>query len=241
MTYHDYPVLIGLGGRKTAGKDAVADVLAHASDVVKIGMSDALHDIALTLDPWIRTTVAERLRLRLPIFRIYFRYADLDTRLGYVALKTVAGARAMLQTLGTEVGREKISLTLWTDMTSRAVAEHLAAGTSVVVTGIRFPNELWMIRDLGGISLWVDRPGLSTDDAHASEGSVDATDFDVVLTNGGSLDDLRVTALLTVEAILSARDEVVGHVRTHEPRHLDTPAAGTPLTPDSDEHEGIPA
>ena len=48
---HDYPILIGLGGRKESGKDTVADFLAAADDVVKIGMSDSLHETAADPGP----------------------------------------------------------------------------------------------------------------------------------------------------------------------------------------------
>ena len=45
--------LIGLGGKLRAGKDAVGDYLEEKHDFVKLGMSDALNEALLTLNPWI--------------------------------------------------------------------------------------------------------------------------------------------------------------------------------------------
>ena len=47
--------LIGLGGKLRAGKDAVGDYLEEKHDFVKLGMSDALNDALLKLNPYIPT------------------------------------------------------------------------------------------------------------------------------------------------------------------------------------------
>lgn len=189
------PTLIGLGGLLRSGKDAVADHLTAAHGFVKIGMSDALHIALLTLDPMIDTTGK--------------RYSTLIAEVGYVEAKTLPEVRSLLQRLGTEVGREMIGQNVWSDITAARVDKLLAAGQPVVVTGIRYPNELQMIRALGGRTMWVARPGVEAPAGmagHTSENSVAATDFEGVIDNSGTLDDLyrTVDALLTRDRVLTA-------------------------------------
>jgi hypothetical protein len=58
-----------------------------------------------------------------------------------------------------------------------------------------------MVRELGAESWWVERPSLEDGEnsGHASENSVSAVDFDVVVLNDSTLTDLydRVDALVT--------------------------------------------
>ena len=210
------PRLIGLGGKLRAGKDAVADYLEEHHDFVKMGMSDALNDALLKLNPYI------------PTERIYadgewvipagiHRYQDLHDEVGYVEAKKNPEVRRLLQMLGTEVGRDMISENVWTDIAEKRVREHWANGKSVVITALRFPNELDMLERLGGITAWVERPdaqrlsnssesqdaGVTPEStteagrsshraihAHASENSVSANDFQEVIVNDADLDAL---------------------------------------------------
>lgn len=181
--------LIGLGGKLRSGKDVVADHLVAEHGFVKVGMSDALHEAMLAIDPWVthpeRPSGSQQLT----------RYSALIRRLGYVEAKTNPEVRRLLQKLGTEVGRNMIGVNTWANVMARKIDDHRGAGHPVVVTGIRFPNEIQMIEELGGQAVWIERPGAQAPTegtaTHASENSVSEGDFAYVIRNNTTLEALR--------------------------------------------------
>lgn len=187
MTTSAQPKLIGLGGKLRSGKDAFADYLVEHHGYIKMGMSDILHESAMAMNPIIH--VGDRDVLR---------YQDVTAELGYVAAKEeYPEYRAFLQRMGTEFGRNIINEDLWVTLTLDRIFKRFGEGKDVVVTGIRFPNELRMISDAMGRSIWINRPGLATAEAHAahaSETGVTAEDFDIVVQNDGDLDELYAKA-----------------------------------------------
>lgn len=195
--------VIGLGGRLRAGKDEVADHLVREHGFVKIGMSDALHRAMMVLDPIIELEVPSAFSNGYPRVR---RYSDIIKRRGYVEAKKVLEVRRLLQRLGTEVGRDIIGENVWVDITASTIASHLRGGRSVVVTGIRFSNELRMIFQFAGRAIWVERPDESAASGaarHASENGVTPEMFDQVLLNDGTLADLhRMASALAPRASL---------------------------------------
>lgn len=206
--------IVGIGGKLASGKDAVSDHLVENHGWLKLGMSDALADALYTLNPWIPTGIdlnkpTWKQRLAHLIgrgkdeFTAVERYQDYFNQYGYVRVKENDEVRRLLQILGTEVGRKQISESIWTDIMERKVREGVAAGyPGVIVTGVRFPNEIEAISDnLGGELWWVSRPSLAagSNAGHASENSVNAADFDTTIVNDGSLLDLyaKVDRLVT--------------------------------------------
>lgn len=98
--------------------------------------------------------------------------------------------RYLLQTLGTKWGRELIHYDLWT-----LIAEQKAKNTlnsySVVFDDMRFPNEFAMVQRLGGKTIKIIRPGDARGDTGIGEGLLDKHEFDYVLINDGTLQELR--------------------------------------------------
>lgn len=98
--------------------------------------------------------------------------------------------RHIMQTLGTEWGRGHISEDVWVDIAEARCAE---SSKTVVIDDMRFPNEYERMVGLGAIKVRIDRPSLHQDceeEAHSSEGALDHHEFDFVITNDGSLEDL---------------------------------------------------
>lgn len=189
--------IIGVGGYKESGKDAFADFLVEDSGFVKTFMSEALNRALLALDPWIPT---DRVHGESGGWRIpagLRRYSELYSILGYTEVKKNPEVRRLLQMLGTEVGRDMLGEHTWVDACARRVRELIGQGHHrVVITGIRFRNELDMISRMGGQSVWVDRPEALAayrreDSGHRSENTLRAKDFDFRIHNDGTLDDLR--------------------------------------------------
>ena len=112
----------------------------------------------------------------------------------YVLPEIGVSARHMLQTLGTEYGRQCLHPDVWLKCWQKK-AERFKA---VVADDIRFPNEADLIRSMGGEMWLVQRFDVQRTTDHSSEGSLDHYGFDRVIENDGTLDELRskVTAAL---------------------------------------------
>lgn len=116
--------------------------------------------------------------------------------------------REIMQLLGTEVGRA-----IHADVWARAAVErHRAqerwwAGT--VITDCRFPNEARIVREAGGVLVYVVRPGVGENafSAHASEREIEAigATADHRIDNDGDLDDLDAAVCRLVEQLHAGR------------------------------------
>ena len=165
--------IIGVGGLKTAGKDVVADYLVREQGFVKIGMSDALLETLLVLNPIVDFLDVEPLR-----FKEFVEWQ------GYTYAKKHYEVRRLLQVFGTDVARNLFDKYIWVDKVFDRIAE-LPPTQNVVVTGIRFHNELRIAPE----NWYVERPGL-TIDGHESE-QLESHLFDQCLINDGSMKDLE--------------------------------------------------
>lgn len=182
--------LLALGGYAEAGKDAIADHLEGDLSWSRDYFSSALEEALLKLDPWIITD---------GIF--YERYSELHKRKGYTESKQNPEVRRLLQVLGTEVGREMFGKSVWVNIFDRKVKPLLEAGENVVVTGVRFRNEVIWARRRGGHAVWVDRGGEPVND-HASDNSLSEKDFDHTIKNTGTLAELYAGVDLLLKEIV---------------------------------------
>jgi hypothetical protein len=197
-------LVVGLGGALRSGKDAIADHLVANHGFVKKGMSDPLLEHALILDPYIPVNAHPARDMQGALNGTFIRLSHLVEAVGYVEAKTNPEVRRFMQQDGTEGGRNFHDENVWVNRAARAIGEHLHADRRVVLTGIRFPNELAMVTQFGGDTWWVSRPGLdsaSSASAHASENGVDAAMFDHIITNDGSLEDLYDTVDRLMETL----------------------------------------
>lgn len=82
--------------------------------------------------------------------------------------------RHIMQTLGTEWGRDVIGTNFWADITRQACLAHLNVGRSVVIDDMRFPNEWDTVRSIGGLTYRIVRPDAPPPPTnHSSEGGLD--------------------------------------------------------------------
>lgn len=102
-------------------------------------------------------------------------------------------ARQLLQSLGTEWGREMVDSELWVQCWKSQASTALAAGWSVVADDVRRVNEAQAVKDCGGVMVKVIRPdgGSERFSNHASEGGLEDWPFDAVLINDGTAADLQ--------------------------------------------------
>ena len=114
--------------------------------------------------------------------------------------------RHLMQTLGTEWGRECISPDVWVTVWKNNVQKWLDGGLHVVVDDMRFPNEWNAVKELGGECWYVTRPRVTFPDIqHASEGALENHGFDRRLTNDGDLPDLytQVRELINLVEVMA--------------------------------------
>lgn len=193
-----------------------------------LGMSDVLKDAIMVISPWVVVPsdfkFFEDAGLNYKVTRhmegdTFGRYDMLLSSVenvlqdhtefkgnyeseAYTIMKRVPDVRKFLQRLGTEVGRNLLYENVWVDVASRRITEALQRG-HVFITGIRFPNELEMIRNLGGLSVYVDRK-LESSEPHSSETSIGVDDFDTVVNNCGTLAELDKFIIPTFGNLITA-------------------------------------
>jgi hypothetical protein len=91
--------------------------------------------------------------------------------------------------MGTEVGREMFGEHFWVDYLMNKALE---AKTDIVISDVRFLNEAQAIRLWNGQVWRVNRPNVGPANEHISETGLDEfTDYDVIITNDSTLEDLH--------------------------------------------------
>lgn len=178
-------VILALSGHTGVGKDVIARYLIAKHAFIRVGFSDALkHEVATklrrTLEAHIQQTFSWGLIEQLGMDRLVHRV---------VWERRTPVTRALLQEFGSEVRRAD-ERDYWVRRTAEKVND-LPPSANVVLPDCRFENECRMVRALNGYLLKITRPGYFGD-SHMSETSLNAwTDFDVVLVNNGTVEDLE--------------------------------------------------
>lgn len=185
-------MILSLSGYAGSGKDSVADILVRKYGFKKYAWADSLRIAASVLNPIVMCSDNGSEPLR---------YNDAIELVGYTQAKSVLPeVRRFLQVLGTDVGRNMISDTVWVDATLRRLENETSSSDDIVIADTRFQNEIDAVKSLSDESyaVRVHRPGVVAMSDHPSEVELDNYSFDVVLNNDGDLRDLesRVVEML---------------------------------------------
>lgn len=164
------PPLIGIAGRARSGKDTVANFLIAAIGGYRYSFADPIRSMLAPLgvdmnDPYWQD-----------------RKEEIIPALG-------VSPRRMMQTLGTEWGRELINPHLWLILANHRL---LRDGPGMVIPDVRFENEAEWIRRYGGRIIHVYRTDGREVEAHASEAGVKRLPEDIQLFNTGTLEELQI-------------------------------------------------
>jgi hypothetical protein len=198
-------LIIGLSGLIGSGKNTAADYLKRSHGYTQLAFADALKDTVGNIFRWPR----HLLEGDTDESRIFRETIDQwwGRRLG---IKNFT-PRYALQHIGTDVFRQHFSDSIWILCVESKIAELQEHGYSVVVTDVRFPNEMSALRSLGARSLlispvqkpaWYDvARGLPSHNltqgmqdlypsVHASEYAWVQEQFDAEIVNSGTINDL---------------------------------------------------
>lgn len=190
-------MIIGLNGRLKSGKDTtfkiIQELYPHAervsfADKLKRSAAAALGVTLDQLEEW--KNDEEMTRIEIGRY-IEGQPAKEDLSLDVREVRKSLTVREYLQWYGTEAHREIFGENFWVDAALPMSTDHHRR--LLVVTDMRFPNEVYRVKDLSGICVKVERSiGTETKfSSHASEQDVDYL-MDFFLDNNGSLNDLRI-------------------------------------------------
>ena len=204
-------MIIGVCGFIGSGKDTVADYLQNFHEFRRESFASTLKDAVAAVFGWDRIMLEGRTKEA----REWREQVDpwWAARLDMPTLTP----RWVLQYWGTEVCRKAFHDDIWIASLENKLRN---SRDNIVISDCRFPNEIESLKQAGGSIVWVQRGTLPDwyEDAvsanqgnnvglnamkmrkiHASEWAWLGSDFDVVIDNNGSIDDLyRQSASLVV-------------------------------------------
>ena len=159
-------MIIGLAGYAQSGKDTFASILVEKYGFTRLAFADKVRELALEIRPSLRTP---------------YGVEDWDE------LKKEESVRELLQDLGLGV-RKVIDSHTWIDLVMEQIID---TEQNVVITDVRFPNEVAAIKAAGGEVGRISRPGVVAVNDHISEHALDGISLDFEIQNDGDLDDLN--------------------------------------------------
>lgn len=200
--YLEDGMIIGICGFIGSGKDTVADYLVNFHEFRRESFASTLKDAVSAVFGWDRTLLEGRTKeareWREQVDPWWAERLDMPT----------LTPRWVLQYWGTEVCRRGFHDDTWIASLENKLRN---SKDNVVISDCRFPNEIKSIKEAGGIIVWVKRGelpewyniaveanqgnsiaanDLKMKKIHASETAWVGTQFDFVIDNSGSIEDL---------------------------------------------------
>lgn len=184
---------IALTGLARSGKDSVAARLVEDHGYVRVAFADALKDAALKADPIVHT---DPFQFGSSLYTADLRLSTLVDEHGWEFAKDqVPEVRRFLQHFGQAV--RDIDPRFWVRPAVDAIRQAHAEGRPVVVTDVRYDNEVISLLMRGFTLVRIERPGL-TPGNHVSEHNTREFHVHATIVNDGTLDDLAAAALALV-------------------------------------------
>jgi hypothetical protein len=194
-------MIIGLCGLIGSGKGTVSEHLMRKHDFIGVSFAEALKDAAACIFGWDR----DMLEGSLNDSRYVREQPDewWSERLGFET-----SPRSMLQFMGTEVMRNNLHPEIWVLATENRMFNmekmffelNVGKKPDFVISDVRFPNEIAMIRRNGGkiwhvqrgpLPEWFGKDDLSI---HESERAWNNEPMDATIYNNGTIEQMCGTA-----------------------------------------------
>jgi len=167
-------MIIGLNGLKQSGKSTIAEHLMHKR-FGTFAFADPLKNALAAMG--------------VPRQSLWGPQEEKEKPLPLFGGKS---GRYLMQTLGTEWGREMVDPDLWVNIATNTLSGNF------VCSDVRFPNEAKAIHDRHGLIIKVIRPSHAISDGHKSEQELPDSMIDIVIMNTGTMEELlgKVDAVL---------------------------------------------
>ena len=171
--------IVGICGKKRAGKDSLYNAVSNLMGVKveRIAFGDM-----------VKGEVASVVKF----------FEDTDENLEFMEAHKER-FRPLLQWWGTEYRRHFYGSDYWIDSMRSRLHSVPPLVETMFITDVRFPDEIELVRDLGGKLIRVDGRGDGSGDSHSSEVALDhipASDYDYIINNTGDLSQLAAEAEL---------------------------------------------
>lgn len=168
-------LLIGLTGKAFAGKDLVAMHLHRQHGFFKMAFADPLR---------------EGLKTMFGLGDWNFTPAGKESTIEWIG----KSPRELMQTLGTEWGRDQVHVEIWCRLMDQRIRARKAAGMGlIVISDVRFLDEARFIHSHGGHIWRIVRPGAETTEHsdHPSEQEGLRIVEDAAILNDGTIEELK--------------------------------------------------
>ncbi|XKE45722.1 hypothetical protein LG302_00855 [Halomonas organivorans] len=183
-------LLIGLTGPARCGKTTAQRIIADRYGLARLALADPIKD-ALAAMLWLEPEALDGAAKERPL-----------PWLG-------KSPRELMQTLGTEWGRDLVTQDLWLRIAEQRLA-HLEdiegdAYQGAVIGDIRFPDEAEWLRAHGGTLIHIHRQDVPAVRGHVSEAGVPHARSDRIVTNDGDLADLQERLTHIIDDVIDRR------------------------------------
>jgi hypothetical protein len=192
-------MIIGLCGSQGSGKDTVANILISEYGFVKLTFASTLKDVVAILFSWSRDLLeglTEESRL--------WRETVDDFWSEKLSIPNFTPRKA-LQMIGTDLFRLHFNNDIWISIVENKISTILKNNpkTNIIISDCRFANEFSLIKQFPDSHIiTILRVKNSTNKiAHSSETEWINYNFDAILQNDNSIDDLKTN----LKSLLSSR------------------------------------
>lgn len=160
--------VIAVAGKKTHGKDTVADYFVANHGYTKVHFAKPLKDICMVFG-----------------FTEDQLYDNKEVNDEFWGITP----RAFMKLVGTDMFRNMFDQAVWVKKMERTIAD-MSEDAKIVIADVRFDNERALVTRLGGLLIHVKRDINTEDsDTHATETGV-FDDAEIYLTNNGTIEEL---------------------------------------------------
>lgn len=176
MKKRETRMIIGLSGYAQTGKDTIADYLVKNYGFTRVAFADPIREAIYRLNPKIAIADMRDVPLATAVDGLGWESVKVDS----------SDARWLLQRMGTEVGREMFGENFWVDQAMKKASQY----DKVVITDVRYPNELEAIKKASGQIWRVIKNDIGAVNRHASETALDDYDFEYIIFNNDTKESL---------------------------------------------------
>lgn len=172
--------LIGIMGLARVGKDTATAHLCDTYGMESYAFADPIKSMLTG------------------VFGDLFRDGDREAPIDWLG----KSPRQLMQTLGTEWGREVVHPDLWVLVADQMWKKYqeIGWGAGVVLSDVRFRNEAEWVLAQGGLLISLSREGVAAVATHVSEQNIPFDLANVSLENNGTVEELAAAVTATVDA-----------------------------------------